>query len=348
MKIKLLHFKKHPFYGNLELNFTYPKGHPKEGQPMNKVVFHGEPCVGKSTILYLLSKYDDEIKASSFNESFNHFEIEGEVAKEEVLDFAKGYNSLFILNFYIQQKDFVEIVNDVMQYFDIEFFIDESDNCNLRHINRVWETGAKIRISDNAKEFINKCIVLFNRFVNEINESIMVFDNPETNLSVDIQKRMIRLFDALNPNIQKFYATNSPIILSEFEPCERFHLRFNQENEIYVSNASGINGKAPEGSKYENIIWQNMWADTMGSKGDEMWARIGKLLSKLYFHRKGSHILTESEYFDVYFEALIIEIKYEFDFNLANNFSIEPAYPISDENKKKYCDIIFGKYNHTI
>lgn len=342
MKIKKLYFKKHPFYGNLELDFTYPKGHPKEGQPMNKVVFHGEQCVGKSTILYLLSKYKDEIKVSSFDETFNHFEIDGEVAKEQVLDFSKGYNSILIYNVYIKQKGFIEIVNDVMRYFDIEFFIDESDNCNLRHINRVWETGAKIRISDNAKEFINKFIVLFNRFVNEINESIMVFDNPETNLSVDIQKRMIRLFDALNPNIQKFYATNSPIILSEFEPCERFHLRFNQENEIYISNASGINGKAPEGSKYETIISQDMWAETMGSKGDEMWLRLGELLKKLYYHRTNQTVLNEEDYFEVYFEAMIIATKYDF------NFDTKSDYHLSDERQKKIFDITFGKYNHTI
>lgn len=51
-KIKLhsyLHFKP-----GLEIDFTYPKGHPKAGRPLDKVCFLGQSATGKTTLLNLI------------------------------------------------------------------------------------------------------------------------------------------------------------------------------------------------------------------------------------------------------------------------------------------------------
>ncbi|MEY4925781.1 MAG: hypothetical protein RI894_217 [Bacteroidota bacterium] len=57
MKITNIHFDKYKQFENLRLDFTYPEGHPKAGQPLDKVCFIGQNGTGKTTILDALSDW---------------------------------------------------------------------------------------------------------------------------------------------------------------------------------------------------------------------------------------------------------------------------------------------------
>lgn len=51
MKITNIHIKDHQQFKDLKLDLTYPLGHPKAGQPLDKVCFIGQSGTGKTTLL---------------------------------------------------------------------------------------------------------------------------------------------------------------------------------------------------------------------------------------------------------------------------------------------------------
>ncbi len=54
MKIKYLEVNQYLQFKNFKLDLTYPKGHDKEGQPLEKVCFIGQSGTGKTSLLNLI------------------------------------------------------------------------------------------------------------------------------------------------------------------------------------------------------------------------------------------------------------------------------------------------------
>ncbi len=57
MKITGIEIDEYRQFKNIKFDFTYPEGHPKEGQPLEKVCFIGQSGTGKTTLLDLLMLY---------------------------------------------------------------------------------------------------------------------------------------------------------------------------------------------------------------------------------------------------------------------------------------------------
>lgn len=57
MKITNIHIKDHQQFKDLKLDLTYPLGHPKAGQPLDKVCFIGQSGTGKTTLLEEICDY---------------------------------------------------------------------------------------------------------------------------------------------------------------------------------------------------------------------------------------------------------------------------------------------------
>lgn len=55
MKITRLEIKEYQQFKDFTLTLTYPQGHPKAGQPLEKVCFIGQSGTGKTTILNVIS-----------------------------------------------------------------------------------------------------------------------------------------------------------------------------------------------------------------------------------------------------------------------------------------------------
>lgn len=51
MKVTKLHIKNFHQFKDLEIDLTYPKGHPNEGEPLSKICFIGQSGTGKTKIL---------------------------------------------------------------------------------------------------------------------------------------------------------------------------------------------------------------------------------------------------------------------------------------------------------
>src|ERR1700744_2146642 len=51
MKVSRLEIKDVTQFKDLDIDLTYPKGHAKEGQPLDKVCFIGQSGTGKTSLL---------------------------------------------------------------------------------------------------------------------------------------------------------------------------------------------------------------------------------------------------------------------------------------------------------
>jgi predicted ATPase len=56
MKFKKIEISNYYQFNNISFEFTYPKGHPKAGKPLEKVCFIGQSASGKTTLLRLLKE----------------------------------------------------------------------------------------------------------------------------------------------------------------------------------------------------------------------------------------------------------------------------------------------------
>jgi ABC-type lipoprotein export system ATPase subunit len=57
MKITGIKIDEYRQFKDINFDFTYPEGHPKEGQPLEKVCFIGQSGTGKTTLLKMLREY---------------------------------------------------------------------------------------------------------------------------------------------------------------------------------------------------------------------------------------------------------------------------------------------------
>ena len=70
MKIHSLHIKNYKQFSDLALDLTYPKGHPKEGDPLDKICIIGQSGTGKTNLLEIIRDKlnNDKVKTSFFIE----------------------------------------------------------------------------------------------------------------------------------------------------------------------------------------------------------------------------------------------------------------------------------------
>ncbi|MFZ2969424.1 MAG: AAA family ATPase [Sulfuricurvum sp.] len=70
MKIKYLEIKNFKQFKDLTLKLTYPQGHPKEGQPLDKICIIGQSGTGKTNLLEVIrdKQNNDEVQTSFFEE----------------------------------------------------------------------------------------------------------------------------------------------------------------------------------------------------------------------------------------------------------------------------------------
>jgi len=64
VKVSYLHIRNYKQFSNLELDLTYPKGHPKAGKPLDKICIIGQSGTGKTNILEIIrdKQHTTEVK----------------------------------------------------------------------------------------------------------------------------------------------------------------------------------------------------------------------------------------------------------------------------------------------
>lgn len=66
MKITSIHINDFQQFNDFHLDLTYPKGHPKEGKPLDKVCFIGQSGTGKTSLLNVVADFVKKLKNISY------------------------------------------------------------------------------------------------------------------------------------------------------------------------------------------------------------------------------------------------------------------------------------------
>jgi hypothetical protein len=379
MKITGIDIGEYRQFKNIKFDFTYPKGHPKEGQPLDKVCFIGQSGTGKTTLLNVIWDYfqvvgtsfqrlanrqvpvNDEPYKTFQNVTVHCLQEENTITLSssflnegtDTLDFdeeskfsTSGFHWFINLNIYdrlrellqtgklclyideaavgasknlleerdstdkgvVSTKDQASSISNTkinspilgLSEYPSEILwsavlgeIDIYDNelkqfaANLvsknsfsekRLISQIsqWQKDHPNPRADLAENCLNKILHLFYLEVDtdgtesrlvlktkqgehipgkylsagakqllttsipiykiNLNQGVILFDEPERSLFPDIQRELIGHYTSLAPEAQFFFATHSPIIASAFEPCERFILYFDENGEVKCHN----------------------------------------------------------------------------------------------------------------
>lgn len=157
MKLKKLKINSHYHLKDLEFDFTYPAGHDKAGQPLEKICFIGQSATGKTKILNLI--YDElvyllNLKVNHKSETFIVDNYEKRLDGSSVLEFIDDLpfsdlktSEIFSTNDLIlyenisyelsddgNEEDFSFLINtsdDKVIYFESNYITSE----NLKHFN---------------------------------------------------------------------------------------------------------------------------------------------------------------------------------------------------------------------
>ncbi len=106
MKISKIKISKFHQFEDFELDLTYPKGHEKEGKPLDKVCFIGQSGTGKTTLLEMIKhactpyltpsiRFESDLFSTSDGEDFGFFRFYREKDKyseESYMDVSVAYN----------------------------------------------------------------------------------------------------------------------------------------------------------------------------------------------------------------------------------------------------------------
>lgn len=115
MKISSIHLKDFHQFKDITIDLTYPKGHEKEGQPLDKVCFIGQSGTGKTTLLELIPAFLIDYKTALITKigvqnlidkggirlifgNSNEYSIEIKFTKSKIMDTDRTHNFRLFLS----------------------------------------------------------------------------------------------------------------------------------------------------------------------------------------------------------------------------------------------------------
>jgi ABC-type lipoprotein export system ATPase subunit len=272
MKIEYLEIKNYKQFTNLKLELTYPLGHGKEGQPLDKICIIGQSGTGKTNLLEIIrdKKNSDSVervfikeKSSSFEKIYFYgvqYHIDNSVwdrlktridnyGREKQAYKSKLFNKVMNNPNYIEQsiRDIKEWekknenilekmsdnINSIIKKFNLELKIDEDTKSYVELIIKDLSNGNIISY-DNVSSGTKNLLSTFIPLKSySPKDSIILIDEPENSFYPDIQRELTDLYMSVGENNQLIMATHSPLIASSFEPWEVVELKFDKNNQIY-------------------------------------------------------------------------------------------------------------------
>ena len=273
MKITAIDINDFHQFKDFHLNLTYPKGHEKEGQPLEKVCIIGQSGAGKTTILKiineLISELRDSIDIKNENGLSNDFSIEvivdnltgvlGKFSKKK--EFQSNYFEKGNLNWYLYHNT----NNKVLLYFPSElleksnFSADKGIDDPFKYIKT--ETEQNGTIQQEKENLSKKRIFDFEKDDPvEIWKSILLdasdYMVKELSYSQRIAKALVKNTEEANKILKEFknWQNENPSPFKELAKVlnpviERFYIRiksdfdFERAEDLQFIKMETINGK---------------------------------------------------------------------------------------------------------
>ncbi len=128
MKITGIDIGEYRQFKNIKFDFTYPQGHPKAGQPLEKVCFIGQSGTGKTTLLNVIWEFIDSLNEQEANHDYNDptsSDYDPPTTEEHFL-----YSTSAFINHHLVTRRVVEVTileGDEILYQDISDHLEFND-----------------------------------------------------------------------------------------------------------------------------------------------------------------------------------------------------------------------------
>ncbi len=243
MKVSRIEIKDFQQFKDFELDLTYPEGHTKAGQPLDKVCFIGQSGTGKTTILRFIKSFFSNVPcitdAKEFEKIIGKFYIEcnnvGTRIETVGIGFNKNivdknindyeiYNATFVHEPYINLGNFNESLNYI--YFPAELLDNAASYIEnqfaIKNPLENIKTSQEIeKIRQNIKDKIeNKHYYDFSKdnptdIWYAIYFDIIEYEDDRKNFDREISQAMLNknyeLAEKLTNNLQEWLLNNNPL-----------------------------------------------------------------------------------------------------------------------------------------
>lgn len=156
---------------------------------------------------------------------------------------------------------------------------------NLKAYVRLKGSGARVpynRLSTGIRNFIFRLGHIHAlHFGRDLASSFLLVDEPENSLYPDFLYELVDIYQRTAPGAQLFMATHSPIVAAQFDPAERFILRFDETDEHCAVTVR--RGNTPEGDDPNDILKRDFEVRSLyGAEGIKAWERYLEVKERLH------------------------------------------------------------------
>jgi ABC-type lipoprotein export system ATPase subunit len=206
MKIKEIYIKDFRQFKDFTLDLTYPAGHAKAGEPLEKVCFIGQSGTGKTTLLNLILLID---QPSNFKRKVGTTEIINNIGFKTITSKSKEC----IINF----QEFLDIAKPYFAEVSTVYF---DSTQHIKDTFNSYDTFSFDTLKDNYEKFI-AFVTDKNGNLNLKSKTIFIpanldYDTPKEQIDLDIRSA---IFDFSERNIFEIWTFLSKKI-KEFQEKE--------------------------------------------------------------------------------------------------------------------------------
>jgi ABC-type lipoprotein export system ATPase subunit len=232
MKVENIKIQDYKQFHNFELNLTYPKGHKKEGQPLDKICIIGQSGTGKTNLLKIINDFTtDGLHTFHNNIKIKKTYIKSKSEKSEkvyFIDVSKDENNQVwdilknkIDNYHNARLEYINKLSNKL------LNIDKYEKKDFKNDVDKWE-NKNINLLEQISDRINQIIIKFNLKLTKIDKNQRSYDEL---IFKDLSSRTIINYEDVSTGTKNLLATFIPLKI--YDPKDSIILIDEPENSFY-------------------------------------------------------------------------------------------------------------------
>jgi len=257
MKIKYLIVKNYKQFKDLTLELTYPKGHKKEGEPLDKICIIGQNGTGKSNLLEVIRSQhnDDQVKTIFIQDNdennakiyfFDTNTISCSVSKKSLDNEKIANTDKSMIESLVQYREMVE--KNGIKVYDLDAFSKNIQDTDTNSLNK-----SKEKIIDKNVININE-----NNFWERLKERINSYKDDRLSYMDRCSNKLLNLDnytkDDFKREVAQWESENGNILEKITEQLNTILKKFNLELIKIDENQQTYNALTIKDLSNENII----------------------------------------------------------------------------------------------